>query len=179
MPEIAEHFLSLGSNVGTTVAGVTSTAGSRRSELNSPFAIRVFSNGSMFILDTGNYRVLKWQVGEPLGYVVAGGNGYGSTFDRFGTCYGFFVDSLFNIYVSDSSFHRVTVWRVSNTTSGQLVITCQDISIENIFLVGRWRERRRKHAGQTEFPLGDSCGWQRINVHCRSVQSSSTEMGCR
>lgn len=77
----------------------------------------------MFILDTNNYRVLIWQVGEPLGYIVAGGNGYGSTLNRLGSCYALFVDSQYNVYLSDNDFHRVVVWRVTNMTSGQLVIT--------------------------------------------------------
>jgi hypothetical protein len=64
---------------------------------------------------------MKWTAGDPLGYVVAGGNGYGAGFNQFGTCYSLFVDSSFNIYISDNSFHRVTFWSVSNTTSGILV----------------------------------------------------------
>ena len=102
---------------------MTSTPGSRRSELSSPYGIQVTSNGAMFILDTGNCRVLNWQLGEPLGYVVAGGHGCGSTFDKISTSYALFVDAQYNIYVSDSSNHRVTFWRVTNTTAGTLVRT--------------------------------------------------------
>lgn len=112
---------SLGSNAGTTVAGVTGSAGARRSELSSPYAIRVTENGTMYILDTNNYRVLRWQVGDPLSYIVAGGNGYGSGLHQMGTCYQIFVDNQFNVYVSDSTFDRVVIWRVTNMTSGQLV----------------------------------------------------------
>ncbi len=74
----------------------------------------------MFIMDTDNYRVLKWQAGEPLGYVVAGGRGAGSTYDRLGTCYALFVDNQYNVYVSDNS-NRVTIWRVTNSSYSQLV----------------------------------------------------------
>ncbi len=75
----------------------------------------------MYILDTNNYRVLKWQFGEPLGYVVAGGNGQGSQLSQIYTSYAMFVDSQGNIYVSDYSLHRVTLWLTTNTTSGILV----------------------------------------------------------
>lgn len=76
----------------------------------------------MFILDTSNYRVLKWQLGDPLGYVVAGGNGNGAAFTQIGTSYAFFVDNQNNVYVSEYSNHRVTEWFAQNRTSGVLVI---------------------------------------------------------
>lgn len=75
----------------------------------------------MYILDATNYRVLRWQLGEPLGYVVAGGRGLGSTFDRIGTSYGLFIDTQYNIYVSESSNNRVTRWAAGNTTASLLV----------------------------------------------------------
>lgn len=95
----------------------------------------------MFIMDTSNYRVLKWQVGDPLGYIVAGGTS-GTTLDRLGTCYSIFVDSQYNIYISDNSNHRVALWRVTNTTSGILVriinkiYICMYLFIVIWFLVG-------------------------------------------
>jgi hypothetical protein len=75
----------------------------------------------MYILDTSNYRVLKWTVGDPLGYIIVGGNGNGAAFTQIGTSYAIFVDNQFNIYVSESSNNRVTKWLVTNTTAGILV----------------------------------------------------------
>jgi len=75
----------------------------------------------MYILDSYNYRVLKWTVGDPLGYVVAGGHGSGSAFTQISLSYGIYVDSMFNIYVSEQTNNRVTKWLVTNTTSGILV----------------------------------------------------------
>jgi hypothetical protein len=63
----------------------------------------------MFILDRGNYRILKWQTGDSLGYVVAGGRSSGSTFDKITTSYGMFVDINYNIYISEQGNHRVTL----------------------------------------------------------------------
>ncbi|CAF2697913.1 unnamed protein product [Rotaria sp. Silwood2] len=110
-----------GSNVGTTVAGVSGSAGNRLAELSSPSSIYVTSNQTMFILDTNNYRVLKWQVGNPFGYIVAGGQGLCSTFNCIGTSNSLFVDNQYNTYVSESSNNRVTIWQVTNTSVGQLV----------------------------------------------------------
>jgi hypothetical protein len=111
----------LGSNVGTTVAGFNLASGSSRSELYYPTAISVTPNGTMYILDGYNYRVLKWTVGDPLGYIVAGGSGSGTAFTQIGISYGLYVDSMFNIYISEQGNNRVTKWLVTNTTSGTLV----------------------------------------------------------
>jgi hypothetical protein len=115
------HFNNLGSYIGTTVAGVTSSYGSSYSQLYNPAAIHLDSNNNMYILDTTNYRVLKWTVGDPLGYVVVGGNGAGSSLTQISTSYGMFMDNQLNIYVSDSGNSRVVKWLSTNTTSGILV----------------------------------------------------------
>ncbi len=88
----------------------------------------------MYILDTSNYRVLKWQVGEPLGYVVAGGNGNGGGFNQIGASYQLFVDDQYNVYVSDNAYHRVTKWTSLNSTWGSLVRYFQEFIIYIFFL---------------------------------------------
>jgi len=75
----------------------------------------------MYILDSYNYRVLRWTVGDPLGYIIVGGNGNGAAFTQIGTSYGIFVDSQLNIYVSEYGNNRVTKWTNGNTTAGVLV----------------------------------------------------------
>lgn len=122
-----KRILFLGSNVGTTIAGVTSSWGGARSLLYYPHAIDVTEGGTMFILDTYNFRVLRWQAGEPLGFLVAGGNGNGAAFNQLGYGYALFVDQQQNIFISDNSNHRVTRWSSANTTSGVLVILFTDL----------------------------------------------------
>ncbi|CAF4418590.1 unnamed protein product, partial [Rotaria socialis] len=122
--DISNHRIQLyapGSNIGTTIAGITSSSGSSRSQLNSPYGLHVTSNGTMFILDTSNYRVLQWQTGDPMGYVMAGGNGNGAALTQIGVSYALFVDDQYNIYISESSNNRITKWSRSNSTSGALV----------------------------------------------------------
>lgn len=111
----------VGSTVGVTVAGFSIGSGSSRSELNNPSAIYVTNNNVMYILDTFNYRTLRWSIGDPLGFIVTGGRGSGTTFDRMGITYGLFVDNQENIYLSEQSNHRVTLWYNGNTTAGVLV----------------------------------------------------------
>ena len=75
----------------------------------------------MYILDTFNYRVLRWQIGEPRGFVVVGGRGNGAAFDRMGDTYAMFIDANWNIYISEYTNHRVTIWYQGNTAAGTLV----------------------------------------------------------
>ena len=110
-----------GSNVGTTVAGVTGSAGSTRAELYNPTAVFVDNNGTMFICDSLNYRVMRWIVGDNLGTVVAGGRGTGATYDKIGRAFCMFIDSQQNIYLSDNTNHRVTRWNNGNNTISFLV----------------------------------------------------------
>ena len=116
-----------------TVAGISGVSGGARSLLNYPTAISVMSNGSMYILDTSNYRVLKWQVGEPLGYVVAGGAGNGAAFNQIGASYQLFIDNQFNVYVSENANHRVTRWSTTNSTWGFLVSFSKDLLKKSSF----------------------------------------------
>ena len=113
--------MKTGSSTGQTVAGITGSGGSARSLLYYPTAISVLSNGSMYIMDSSNYRVLKWQVGEPLGYIVAGGGGNGAQMNQIGASYQLFIDNQYNVYVSENSNHRVTKWSNSNSSTGYLV----------------------------------------------------------
>ncbi|CAF4902345.1 unnamed protein product, partial [Rotaria sp. Silwood1] len=115
------HLFRSGQTIGTTVAGTAGSAGNTYSQLNNPYGIFVSSNKTMFILDTLNYRVLRWQLGDPLGYVIAGGNSNGGASNQIGTSYGIFVDDQYNVYVSESSNHRVTLWSNHNRTAGALV----------------------------------------------------------
>ena len=111
----------VGAFTGTTVAGFSIGSGSSRSELYYPTGISITSNGTMFILDTSNYRILRWQIGEPLGYVVAGGRGNGGGFTQIGATYGMFIDNQQNIYLSEQTNHRATLWYQGNNTASVLV----------------------------------------------------------
>ena len=115
------YSFDLGSSMGSTIAGNSGVAGASRSELNFPVAIKLVDISTMYILDLNNFRVLRWQLNEPLGYVVAGGRGSGTTFDRMGSSYDLFIDSQYNIYISETGNNRVTRWAAGNTTAGMLV----------------------------------------------------------
>lgn len=119
-PQITCHALA-GSFSGVTVAGITGVASGSRSTLYYPTSISVTRNGTMFIMDTSNYRVIRWDVGEPQGLIVAGGQGGGAAFNQIGASYELFVDNQYNVYVSENSNHRITLWTTLNMTWGVLV----------------------------------------------------------
>ena len=121
---------STSSTSALTVAGVTANGGSGYSQLLYPTAICVDINRTMYILDTNNYRVVKWLRDEPLGFSVVGNRGSGSGLDQIGTSYGMYIDHRGNIYVSEYSNHRVTMWYKGNTTAGVLVSAVFVKSIE-------------------------------------------------
>lgn len=75
----------------------------------------------MYILDSSNCRVLQWTPGDPMGFPVAGDNGCGGSLTQLDVSYSMFVDSQYNMYISESSNHRVTLWTAANTTAGTLV----------------------------------------------------------
>lgn len=134
---LIESIIYLGSNSGTTVAGFNLASGTSRSELYYPTAISVTATGVMYILDSYNYRVLQWTVGVPLGTIVAGGNGGGSAFTQIGMSYGIFVDSQYNIYISENGNNRISKWSAGNTLTGALVrsfLFCNLLKINFIYL---------------------------------------------
>ena len=134
--------------MGTTVAGVTSSAGSTRSQLYNPYGIYVTPNGTMFILDTTNYRILRWPINEPMGTVVAAGQGNGAGFNQIGVSYSMFVDDRFNIFISENSNHRITRWSIDNVTAGVLVRFFLFLSLplmKFVLIDGRW-QRCRQHS---------------------------------
>ena len=143
------------------MAGITGSAGSAFAQLYYPTAIYIDSTDAMYILDCYNYRILKWQIGDQLGYVVVNGRGSGSTLDRIGLSYAMYVDSQYNIYVSEYGNHRVTKWSAGNNTVGQLVGKKHSIEsivfISRSIVVGCWRIRCGKYTGQVVLSVGSLC----------------------
>ncbi len=78
--------------------------GSGTGELDSPHDVALDSNGNVYVVDTGNHRIVKYgSNGEnPL---YAGSFGAGN--DQLDSPTGIALDSDGNIYVSDSGNHRI------------------------------------------------------------------------
>ena len=135
----------------------------------------------MYILDNSNYRILKWKLGEPLGYVVAGGHGSGSGLTQISTSYAMFVDNQFNIFVSDYANSRVTKWSPSNTTAGVLVSDLYGVVRTTLTLlfslaIGGGNDDCWKYTSTIEWPLGYLCRFDSGDLRGRSKQSPGTKM---
>lgn len=103
-------------DMGTTVAGGVGE-GSISRALNGPTGIFVDANGNLYICDTNNDRVQKWEPYSQTGITVAGGNGHGSAANQLANPLGVFVDKNGNVYVADYNNARVQKW-APNATSG-------------------------------------------------------------
>ncbi|CAM4841867.1 unnamed protein product, partial [Rotaria magnacalcarata] len=74
------------------------------------FGLAMDEQRYLYISDTGEHEVRRYQLGEKIGTLVAGGNGYGDGLNQLkGQTY-LFVDRQQNVYVSDSGNHRVMKW---------------------------------------------------------------------
>ncbi|CAF0890170.1 unnamed protein product [Rotaria sp. Silwood1] len=105
----------------STIAGaiIGSGYGTGLTQMNYPSDIFVTSDG-IYVLDTLNYRVLKWWENGTNTTIVAGTTGIvGSTSSNatFSTSYGLFVDDFSYVYVSDGANYRVMRFP-PNSTSG-------------------------------------------------------------
>ncbi|MDC0463006.1 Ig-like domain-containing protein, partial [Flavobacteriaceae bacterium] len=81
--------------------------------------IQVDSSGNIYIVDSGNNRVIKWAPGANEGTVVAGGNGGGSNLNQLSNPTDIRLDSNGNLYVLDSYNNRIVIW-APGATAGVL-----------------------------------------------------------
>jgi len=89
--------------------------GSRRGEFNVPVAGVCAPDGSLYVLDAGNFRV---QIITPEGDFRHSFGGVGIAFGDFARPRGIAVDTHGNIYVSDASFNNVQIF----DPQGQLLL---------------------------------------------------------
>ncbi|CAF5011208.1 unnamed protein product, partial [Rotaria sp. Silwood1] len=78
---------------GTVVAGGHGR-GDGLNQLNFPNNVFVGQDHSVYISDTGNHRVMKWEKGAPEGTIVAGGQGKGDALTQLSKPQGLLVDSF-------------------------------------------------------------------------------------
>lgn len=79
-------------------------------QLSFPHGIFVDSDDNLYVADSYNYRVQKWNPNSILAYTVAGDGNYGTSTSRLGHPMSVFVDQKKNIYVADLGNHRVVKW---------------------------------------------------------------------
>ncbi|CAF1303915.1 unnamed protein product [Rotaria magnacalcarata] len=67
-------------------------------------------DGSVFVADSSNSRVMKWSLNASVGEIVAGGTGVGINSNNIGSPASVFVDRLGSIYVVDTYNERIVRW---------------------------------------------------------------------
>jgi hypothetical protein len=85
--------------------------GSSLSQLNYPHGLHAAADGSVYVVDHYNHRVLRWGPGDTEGTLVCGGKGNGAALNQLDYPEGIFVDSDAPegtwIYVADRTNNRV------------------------------------------------------------------------
>ncbi len=106
--------LNLKDNIKTTVAGFgRSGSDLDQLKLEGQSGIYVDQNGTLYISDTGNHRVVKYFLNSTSGIIVAGGHGQGSNSNQLNTPYGIYIDEINEIgaiYICDKQNHRIQKW---------------------------------------------------------------------
>lgn len=106
---------------GVTVAGYANgTAATDLTGLNNPWGLAIDVNNSLYVSDSNNNRVMKFQAGFLNGSIVAGTQVGGSNANQLSSPAELRIDTYSNIYVDDNSNCRVMLWR-KNSSSGVIV----------------------------------------------------------
>ena len=89
-------------------------------QLNQPTYLFVDRHGNVYVTDTGNHRVMKWNRKATVGMMVARG------FPR-----GLYVDAAETLYMADYGNHRVVRW-AKGATEGSVVSEVQPAGDDNV-----------------------------------------------
>jgi sugar lactone lactonase YvrE len=131
---ICFYFAALSLQGGTTVGGLgNGTAGSALNALQSPVGLALDYNGSLYVGDSANERVIMLQNGSLVGAIVAGTGVTGSGATQLDGPGGIYVDTSPNIYISDFYNSRVMLWRKNSSTGTRVAGTGSAGSTSNQF----------------------------------------------
>lgn len=110
----------LWNTTGALYAGDT-VQGSALNQLSSPNGLFINTKDVLYINDGGNSRVLKYVPGATSGIVAAGISVSGNALNQISTNARFsYVDLNENIYISDTTNHRVVRW-ANGASTGVIV----------------------------------------------------------
>lgn len=91
----------------------TGMAGSDNVSLNLPLGMTINETiGSLYVTDSQNHRIQKFDINSMEGITVAGGNNYGQNLSQLYLPSGVTIDSYENIYIADSGNNRIVQWLV-------------------------------------------------------------------
>lgn len=107
-----------GDTTGIVVAGGNGE-GNALNQFKWPYYIAVDDEGSIYVSDNDNHRVMKWSNGKP--EIVAGDGTKGDSSSQLNRPEGILIDDSGTLYVADRDNHRVTRWRRGEKT-GEIIV---------------------------------------------------------
>ncbi len=91
----------------------TGIVGSDNVSLNLPLGLTINETaGSLYVADSQNHRIQKFDYNSIQGITVAGGNNYGSNLSQLYSPSGIAIDGNGNIYIADTGNNRIVQWLV-------------------------------------------------------------------
>jgi sugar lactone lactonase YvrE len=106
----------------------TGIAGSNNVSLNLSLGMTVDeTTGSLYVADSRNHRVQKFNFNSIQGVTVAGGMNYGQSLSQLYLPSGVAIDPAGNVYVADSGNHRIVQWLVG-APQGRIIAGKADIN---------------------------------------------------
>ncbi|CAF1470565.1 unnamed protein product, partial [Adineta steineri] len=125
--------------------------GSKSNQLNYPSGIYIDDDDhNIYIADTWNHRIVRWEFGGNNGEIVAGGNGQGSAIHQLNHPKDVILDKdKKNIVICDHGNFRVIQWSLQNSHDQQILIypiLCWGLAIDNNgdLYISDWRKHQVK-----------------------------------
>jgi sugar lactone lactonase YvrE len=136
-------------------------SGNELNQLNFPNAVYINDDQIIYIVDSGNHRILEWTSGATTDQVVVGANGQGDRDNQLNHPTDVIVDkNSDSLIVCDGGNRRVMRWPRQNGTSGEIIISnidCYGMTMDNngyLYVSDRSRhEVRRWKIGETNGTL--------------------------
>ncbi|CAF4273935.1 unnamed protein product, partial [Rotaria magnacalcarata] len=116
---------------GMTVAG-SKTQGSELNQLAYPEGLFIDDDGSIFIADRDNHRVIKYVPGASYGQIVAGDNKPGNNSNQLNTLTKVVVSQDGTMFICDRENKRVQRWS-KNANHGETImknVTCWGLALD-------------------------------------------------
>lgn len=92
--------------------------GNVNDSLGTPYGLAYDSlRNRIFVSDTSNHRIISYDIGSSMGYVVAGGNGNGTSRNQLCRPNGIFYDlSTNSLYISNSGANNIVQWLIGQSS---------------------------------------------------------------
>jgi DNA-binding beta-propeller fold protein YncE len=110
-----------------TIVGGTGVKGSNNSQLNHPYGFYVNKNGTIYIADLDNHRVMKWFSGASAGILAVGSGTAGNSSRQLNQPTYIIVDTNEYMYISEAANSRIVRW-APDSTFGVCIAACAGTS---------------------------------------------------